>query len=139
MARWQEIAYKVGVFWLLIPAAVGAIGYFSVVLLTPKAAAPSGASSRLEPPVKQPASREPDKTWTMPNPPQVDISVEKVEEEVEPPKAEEEAPPIEIAVPEGEEADEASVGGFATPPPAPEEPAEGNGGGSDSEESGGIG
>ncbi len=115
--RWQEVALKVGVFWILIPVSVAAVGYFVVGWLTTKDK--PAKATRVAQPITQPTreASAKDEKWAMPDPPQIDISVEKVEEEEEPPKPEEEAKPVEIEVPEGEEVDEAGVGGFVKPPP----------------------
>ena len=146
MARWQEVVYKIGVFWILIPASVGAVGYFTVAWLTSREEPLPEAKVEASPPVEQPMPRAKGEKWTMPDPPQVEVFVEKVEEGTEPPRPEEEAKPVEIEVPEGEEIDEAGVGGFVRPPSGESDdegagfpgPDESGGESSEAEEPGGV-
>lgn len=138
--RWKETVVKIGVFWILIPAAVGALGFFGVRLFAPK---PSQSDQEVMEqreesvaPVQDSANK--DEKWTMPDAPEFDVqvTVEKADEEytenkerVEELQSTEPAAPKEIAVPENAEEDEAGIGGFVKPPEkqSPPPPTEGDG------------
>lgn len=115
--RWKEIVFKGGVFWVLIPVTLGALAYFVVGWWTSRnKPAPADAVAPIKQPIARPASGEQPESWSMPDPPQIDISVEKVGDTPESSEPPVDAEPVEIQVPEGEMVDEAGVGGFVRPP-----------------------